>query len=114
MIKDWLSIPCWRIQNVVDGQKLFYQQHISVRSTNALDELQVDLEGDPHPLKEVATINKKAICLFALFVCQPKGVGKGGPGPSNFWNSHNKCIFNKTHNQSLRKLYLTAFLDLRA
>ena len=63
---------CWRIQNVVDEQKLFYQQHITVRSTNALDELQVDLEGDLHPLKEVATINKKATCLCLLysdFIC---------------------------------------------
>ena len=29
------------------------------RSTNALDDLLVDLEGDAHPLKEVANINKK-------------------------------------------------------
>ena len=48
-----------QMEEIVDNQKKFFQHHINVRSTNALDDLLVDLEGDLHPLKEVANINKK-------------------------------------------------------
>lgn len=50
----------WQDMEVIlKKQKQFFVHHLHVRSTNALDDLLVELEGDEYPLKEVASINKK-------------------------------------------------------
>jgi len=47
------------LDTILNKQKTFFTHHLAVRSTNALDDLLVELEGDKFPLKEVASINKK-------------------------------------------------------
>merc|ERR1711894_775539 len=47
------------LEKVINDQRNFFVQHITVRSANALDDIEIDLEGDKFPLKEVAAISKR-------------------------------------------------------
>lgn len=48
-----------KLEEVINNQRHFFVQHINIRSANALDELEIELEGDKFPLKEVASISKR-------------------------------------------------------
>ncbi|CAB4068852.1 frr [Lepeophtheirus salmonis] len=37
----------------------YFSQHLTIRSPNALDNLEIQFEGDTYPLHEIATISKK-------------------------------------------------------
>jgi len=49
----------WKeMESILQAQKEHFMQHITLRSASAIDEIQVEFEGETYPLREIADISK--------------------------------------------------------
>ncbi len=59
-ILEFLNIEGFKneLEDLLHAQQIFYATHVNIRSASAIDEIEVEFEGDTFPLREIADISK--------------------------------------------------------